>query len=234
MIAAYSVVIPAYNAAATIRETIDSVLRQTIAPREIVVVDDGSTDGTLPVVSAMAGPITIISQQNSGPGAATTAGFRRVATPFVATIDADDLWLPEKAARQIAALEADPGLAGVFTLARQFRDGEAADPNGPGAVTRLWTRTTLLFRAEAAREVGDFTDLPGLLGEVVDWLARSRDIGHRHVMLDEVLAMRRVRPGSHSSNRDAERNRGYLFAVRRAMERRKAMSAPIKEDSGAT
>ena len=218
---AYTVVIPAYNAAGTLREALESVLRQTVCPREIVVVDDGSTDETAAVAASMPGHVTVVRQDNAGPGAATTAGFRRVATPFVATLDADDLWLPEKIARQAARFEEDPGLAAVFTLARLFADGETPDPDGAGAVRRLWTRTTLLFRTEAARAVGDVVDLPGRLGEMIDWLARSRDLGQRHAMLEEILALRRIRPGSLSHGRDPERSRGYLVAVHAALERRK-------------
>jgi glycosyltransferase involved in cell wall biosynthesis len=222
---AYSVVIPAYNAAETIRHAVASILGQTIRAQEIIVVDDGSTDATASAVADIAGPITVVRQENQGPGAATTAGLRRVDTPFVATLDADDLWLPEKVARQLKLFADDPGLAGVFCLARLFADGETPDPNGSGAVRRLWTRTTLLFRTDAARKVGDITDLPGMLGEMIDWLARSRDLGQRHAMVEEILAMRRIRAGSLSSNRDAERNRGYLIAVRNAIERRKRMAS---------
>jgi glycosyltransferase involved in cell wall biosynthesis len=227
---AYSVVIPAYNAAPTIGQAIASVMAQTIAAQEIIVVDDGSTDATASVVAGISGPITLVSQQNRGPGAATTAGFSRVATPLVATLDADDLWLPAKIARQFASLNEDPGLAGVFTLARLFADGEAPDPDGRGAVRRLWTRSTLLFRTDAAREVGDLVDLPGYLGEVIDWLARSMDLGHRHGMVEEILVMRRIRAGSLSSGLDADRSRGYLIAVYNAIERRKALAA--KQISG--
>ncbi len=222
---AYSVVIPAYNAAPTIAEAIASIMAQTVAAQEIIVVDDGSTDATASVVSGLEGPITLVRKPNGGPGSATTAGFDRVTTPLVATLDADDLWLSGKMARQIGELHADPGLTGVFTLARLFPDGEAPDPGGPGAVRRLWTRSTLLFRTEAARAVGDFIDLPGNLGEVIDWLARSRDLGHRHLMVEEILAMRRVRAGSLSSNLSTDRSRGYLFAVHQAIERRKALAA---------
>jgi glycosyltransferase involved in cell wall biosynthesis len=217
---AYSVVIPAFNAAETIGQAVESVLGQTVRPEEIIVVDDGSTDGTAALVGGMAGPIGLVRQENRGPGAATTAGFSRVATPFVATLDADDIWLPSKIARQAEVFEQDPGVAGVFTLARLFADGETPDPDGSGALRRLWTRSTLLFRTDAAREVGDFIDLPGRLGEVIDWLSRSRDLGHRHVMVEEILAMRRIRPGSLSFGIDAERSKGYLAAVRRAIERR--------------
>jgi glycosyltransferase involved in cell wall biosynthesis len=220
----YSVVIPAYNAAKTIGQAIESILRQTISPQEIIVVDDGSTDETVAVVRGMASKLTVLGQTNGGPGAATTAGFRRVATPFVATLDADDLWLPQKIARQAACFETDPGLAGVFSLARLFADGEAPAPDDKGPVLRLWTRTTLLFRTEAAREVGDFVDLPGRLGEVIDWLARSRDLGHRRAMAGEVLALRRIRRGSLSHNRDPDRSRGYLVAVHAALERKKRLA----------
>jgi glycosyltransferase involved in cell wall biosynthesis len=229
---AYSVVIPAYNAALTIKDTIASVLAQSVRAKEVIVVNDGSTDATLSVVAEIAGPITVISQQNQGPGAATTVGFNRVSTPLVATLDADDLWLPTKIARQLRALDDDPGLAAIFSLARLFRDGEMPDPEGQGAVRRLWTRSTLVFRTDAAREVGDMVDLPGYLGELVDWLARSLDLGHRHGMVEEILAMRRIRAGSLSSGLDAERSRGYLIAVHKAIERRKALA--VKQNSGSS
>lgn len=92
----YSVVIPAYNAAATIGQSVQSILEQTIRPQEIIVVDDGSTDNIAAAIAGMRTEITLIRQDNRGPGAATTAGFRHVGTPFVATLDADDLWLPRK------------------------------------------------------------------------------------------------------------------------------------------
>jgi len=216
----YSVVIPAFNAAATLGQALQSILDQTVRPQHIIVVDDGSTDGTAAAVAGMSG-ITVIRQDNRGPGGATTTGFRRVVTPFVATLDADDLWLPRKIERQAACFQRDPGLAGVFSLARLFADGAVPDPDGEGAVRRLWTRTTLLFRTEAAREVGDFIDLPGRLGEVIDWLGRSRDLGQRHALVEEILALRRVRPGSLSWGADAERSRGYLAAARAALERKR-------------
>ena len=112
-------------------------------------------------------------------------------------------------------------VAGVFALARLFVDGAEPDPDGAGAVRRLWTRTTLLFRSDAAREVGDFVDLPGRLGEVIDWPGRSRDLGHRHLMVEEILALRRIRRGSLSDGLAADRTRGYLRAVHAALERRR-------------
>lgn len=220
MIFRYSVVIPAYNAAETIRQAIGSVLDQTILPQKVIVVDDGSTDATAAVVGEMAGPVTLVRQSNQGPGAATNAGVACVETPFWATLDADDLWLPEKIARQAGYFAAEPSIAGVFSLARQFHDGTTPQES-QGAVRRLWTRTTMLYRSDAAREVGDFVDLSGRLGEVIDWLTRGRDLGQRHVMVEEILAFRRLRPGSLSRGIDAAGERGYLLAIKRAIARKK-------------
>jgi glycosyltransferase involved in cell wall biosynthesis len=179
----------------------------------------------------MRAEITLIRQDNRRPGAATTAGFRHVGTPFMATLDADDLWLPRKIEIQASLFESEPGIAGVFSLARLFADGAAPDPNGQGAIRRLWTRTTLLFSTEAARAVGDFVDLPGQLGEVIDWLSRSRDLGQRHALVEEILALRRIRPGSLSYGQDPERSRGYLAAVRASLERKRQMSKRSKPTS---
>ena len=63
--------------------------------------------------------------------------------------------------------------------------------------------------------------MPGRIGEVIDWLSRSRDLGQRHVMVEEILALRRIRPGSLSYGLNAEQKRGYLLAVHDAMQRRK-------------
>lgn len=217
----YSVVIPAYNAADTIAAAIESVFAQTVQPREIIVVDDGSTDNTAAVLSEMTSPVTIVRQPNQGPGAATTAGIARTTAPYIATLDADDLWLPHKIERQAQCFKAAPETAGVFASARLFRHGGFQGNSGEDAPQRLWTRTTLVYRSDAARQIGDFIDTPGRLGETIDWLARGRDLGHLHVMLDEVLALRRIRPGSLSYSRDVESNRGYLMAVGRAWQRRK-------------
>jgi glycosyltransferase involved in cell wall biosynthesis len=218
---AYSVVIPAHNAAATIGETIASILAQTVPPQEIIVVNDGSSDTTVETSRRSAPNAVVIDQSNLGPGAATTAGFRRARAPYIATLDADDLWLPHKIARQATAFADDPELSGVFSLARQFVDGDPVSAQACGGGYRLWTRTTLLYRSDAARKVGDFIDFPGRLGEVVDWLARARSLGQRHLMVEEVLALRRVRPNSLSQESlRSGGSRGYLAAAHAALRRR--------------
>jgi glycosyltransferase involved in cell wall biosynthesis len=219
----YGVVIPAFNAATTIGETLNSVLAQTIKPETIVVVDDGSTDDTVATIDALRLPVTLLRQKNAGPGSATTRGFVALSTPVIATLDADDLWLPGKAEKQLAFLDRHRETAGVFTHWHTFREGRPDLPDAtsvPG-----WARTTMMIRRDVVTAVGPIVDPPGGRGEMIDWIARVREAGFRLDMLDEVQALRRIRPGSLSYGRDATRDRGYLEVARLAMLRRARKSA---------
>lgn len=109
-----SVVIPAYNGQEVIPRAIDSVLQQTYANREIIVVDDGSTDTTLDVLSRYGPQITVMSQQNAGAAAARNTGVKHATGAYIAFLDQDDWWIPEKLEAQVRALENDPSLGLVF------------------------------------------------------------------------------------------------------------------------
>jgi glycosyltransferase involved in cell wall biosynthesis len=114
-----SVVIPAYDASATIGETLLSVRSQTYRMLEILVIDDGSTDGTADIVSAHAASdsrIRLVRQKNCGVAAARNRGIEEAAAGLVAFVDADDLWAPHKVEKQIAALRKEgPSVALVYT-----------------------------------------------------------------------------------------------------------------------
>jgi len=162
--------------------------------------------------------VRLLRQENAGPGSATTRGIAALSTPFVATLDADDLWLPTKSERQLAHLNRLPGTSGVFTHWRTFRDDRPEVPEVPSVAG--WSRTTMLIRREVADAVGPIVDPQGGRGEMIDWIARAREAGFVLDMLDEVLALRRIRPGSLSYGRDSTRDRGYLEVARLAMQRR--------------
>ncbi len=212
----YTVVIPACNAAATIDETLASVVGQSMPPARVIVVDDGSTDGTGDRVRAFGG-VELVRQNNHGPGSATTAGLRLVETELVATVDADDLWLDTKMARQLAAID---GAAAVFSHIVNFvGDPEAGRRGAPYAG---WVRSTMLVRTEVARATGSVIDPEGRTGDMIDWLARLQESGNVLRMLDDLLVFRRIHPGSLTYGRPAQGNRGYLQVVRAAMLRRRA------------
>jgi len=102
-----SVIIPAFNAAAFLKEAIDSILQQTYKDIEIIVVDDGSTDNTRSIVESFGDRIIYIHQQNSGHAIARNTGLKRATGRYFAFLDSDDVWLPEKIKRQVKILEAN-------------------------------------------------------------------------------------------------------------------------------
>lgn len=105
-----SVVIPAYNNGRYIRRSIDSVLAQTVAPLEIIVVDDGSTDNTAEEVQHYGQAVRYIRQDNAGASAARNTGVEAAAGDWIAFLDADDEWLPDKLKLQTALLKRNPNL----------------------------------------------------------------------------------------------------------------------------
>jgi glycosyltransferase involved in cell wall biosynthesis len=189
-----------------------------VRPELVVIVDDGSTDDLASAISGTELPVRLLRQANAGPGSATTRGIAALSTPLIATLDADDLWLPDKIERQLAHLKRFPTTSGVFCHWQNFRNDRPDVPEAeavPG-----WSRTTMMIRREVAETIGPIVDPPGGRGEMIDWIARVREAGLALDMLDEVLARRRIRPGSLSYGRDPARDRGYLEVVRLAMMRR--------------
>ncbi len=103
-----SVIIPAYNSERFIRETLDSVLRQTYKRLEIIVVDDGSTDNTAGCVEGYHSSVRFFRQENAGVGSARSAGFRAASGDYIAFLDHDDIWLPEKLEIQLSLAARHP------------------------------------------------------------------------------------------------------------------------------
>jgi glycosyltransferase involved in cell wall biosynthesis len=96
-----SVIIPAYNRAATIARSIDSVLAQGYRPIEVIVVDDGSTDQTVEVIRGYGEQVTLIRQSNGGPSSARNTGATQAKGEIIAFLDSDDTWKTQKLERQI-------------------------------------------------------------------------------------------------------------------------------------
>lgn len=129
-----SVLLPVYNAAATVRRAVASLSAQSFADFEIVAVDDGSTDGSLGRLRALAEEeprLRVLAlPANGGIVAALSAGVAEAGAPLIARMDADDVAHPRRFEAQLALLEADPGLALVATRARHAPAGEPAASEG--------------------------------------------------------------------------------------------------------
>lgn len=100
-----SVIIPTYNRAQTIERSVQSALNQTYPEIEVIVVDDGSTDGTSEVLAGLQGPVRSVRQPNAGPSAARNRGVAEARGSIIAFLDSDDVWLPDKLALQMQVLE---------------------------------------------------------------------------------------------------------------------------------
>ena len=154
-----SVVIPAFNAASTIGAAIESVAAQS--PAEIIVVDDGSRDGTAEVARSILGVI-VLTIPNGGPAAARNAGISLARSEWIALLDADDWWLPGKLARQLAV--AEPGVGLITTLS----DEHPVCPERP-TLADLWAGNPLvassaLLRREVWKSLGGFVEDRRLVG----------------------------------------------------------------------
>jgi glycosyltransferase involved in cell wall biosynthesis len=111
-----SVIIPVYNAGAFMAPAVTSVLRQELTDFELLLLDDCSTDGTLALARSFTDPrVRVLAQPNRGPAAARNTGLRHARAPFVAFLDAHDWWAPEKLARHVAHLRANPNVGLSFS-----------------------------------------------------------------------------------------------------------------------
>jgi glycosyltransferase involved in cell wall biosynthesis len=135
------VVIPLYNKISTIRAAIESVFAQTYSPRSIIVVDDGSTDGSVDLVQRLNDPrIEIITQPNGGPGAARNRGLAASDATYVAFLDADDSWGPVFLSRCVEVLEGNPACAFCGSSWTSMPSGKSmvSMHNSQGIVSGVW------------------------------------------------------------------------------------------------
>ncbi|MVM38679.1 glycosyltransferase [Spirosoma sp. HMF3257] len=117
-----SVIIPVYNAAPYVKECIESVLAQTRQPQEIIVINDGSTDQSLDIVTPYAEQclIQLHTRENRGVASTLNEALELVSGDLVAFLDADDVWLSDKLRQQVMHLQNDPALDACFGHVRQF------------------------------------------------------------------------------------------------------------------
>jgi glycosyltransferase involved in cell wall biosynthesis len=162
-----SVVIPSYNSAALVTDAVDSALAQTVAPAEVIIVDDGSTDDTRDRLRRFRAPVRYVHQENQGVAAARNRGLSEAGGQFVAFLDADDVWHPRKLEKQLECMECRPelGLLGTGTLEwprESFATLQRAIP-APAVVgleelviRNLFITSSVLVRRPVLERVGHF------------------------------------------------------------------------------
>lgn len=224
-----TVAVPAYQAERFIAETLKSILVQTHPPDEVIVVDDGSTDGTARELERFADRIRVIRQPNGGCAAAFNTAFRAVSCDFVAECGADDIWEPYKLERQIEALTEHPEIDVAFSAARVFGNAEgrwgmptAEDPNGGIMDLRRLGRTmyrsnpvcpsTLLIRRGLYERLGPFAE--DIATEDYEYWMRALHGGAVFYYDPEMLVRYRRHEANASSNHLAMRQADLFVHTR--------------------
>jgi glycosyltransferase involved in cell wall biosynthesis len=164
-----SVVVTVYNGEEYVVDALTSILGQTHRADEVIVVDDGSTDGTQRELERFAGDIRVIAQANQGHAGALNRGYAEARCDYVAKCDADDIWDPDKLGRQVQALVDHPEIDVAFRGARNFglADDEWVPAPGEGLLdahelvralyrTNLVCATSTLIRRETFERLGPF------------------------------------------------------------------------------
>lgn len=219
-----SVMIPAYNAAKYLGEAIESAFAQTYRPLEVIVVDDGSDDGTGEVVRGFGEQVRLHRQDRGGNGAARNAAVRLAQGEYYAFLDADDRFRPDKLERQMRALDADEGLDMVFGLVSEFVSPELPQEIRatirPPAEPQPWASPSLmLIRRASFERVGPFaTNLR--VGVTVDWYARATEAALHSSVLPEVVLERRL----HTQNngiREQDARSQYIQVLKASIDRRR-------------
>ena len=190
-----SVIVPTFDRAALLAEALDSILVQCGSRDQIIVVDDGSTDGTSAVLGTYGRRIDVVRQARGGSASARNAGLRAATGDRIAFLDADDLWDVRHDAVLHAMLDRHHALDLAFGHVVEFTTG--AVPGALHAVRRLPGAQcgAVVVRRRVLDQVGPFrTDLR--VGEFIDWMARARRAGFAEAMSDETVLHRRLHAGN--------------------------------------
>jgi glycosyltransferase involved in cell wall biosynthesis len=212
-----SIIIPSYNAAAYVKYAVDSALAQTYKNCEVIVVDDGSTDNTRQVLAPYidSGKIKYIYHENKGLAGARNTGIKNSSGEYIALLDADDIFLPEKIAEQVRVLEENTDFGVCYSDLIHFSDSEPRKfyhhrykyPSGnifePLLHKQFINPLTVMARREVFEQCGYFNES---LRRSEDWdlWLRWAHAGVKFYYLDKPLAYYRVRSIGNLSSLESE------------------------------
>jgi glycosyltransferase involved in cell wall biosynthesis len=228
-----SVVIPVFNGELYLRAALDSVAAQDYRPLEVIVVDDGSTDATPDIVKDFSALSDLschfVYQPNQGPGAARNRGLQMATGDWVAFLDADDVWMPQKTSCQLKVFAAHHDAGIIWGESRLFWGATPDDAINEGMIEParpMYLLQSMLFRRPVLAQVGPFD--PALrLGEDVDWLLRAVEQGVLTIIHpDPVVYYRR-----HETNLTRDHNarrRAFHVVLQRSLGRRRAQSDGVE------
>jgi glycosyltransferase involved in cell wall biosynthesis len=221
-------IIPVHNGENYLAEAIQSVLDQTVSVYEIIVVDDGSTDGTSDVVATFASPVRLVRHARAlGPAAARNRGIEEAEGDFVTFLDHDDLWVPHKVESQLNAFRVDPeldfcvGKVQNFWMPEVQHEAERFEGHFRSGPIPGYVSCTLMVRKPFLDRIGRFnTNIAH--ADDTDWFLRARTAGAKELLLDDVLLRRRLHTTNRSRVRAGNSRDEYLAMLKARMDARRA------------
>ena len=220
---AVTCIVPTYNSGRYLSEALDSIFAQSYRPIDVIVADDGSSDDTLSVVRGYGDRIRMVTQPTSGPAQTRNLGLKHAQTEFLAFLDADDLWHPEKLTLQIAHFRQHPKLQICITHAKMFWSDRHNDearryqdqPRG-GAVPGYAT-TTLLAKRHVFDKVGMFNSRYWF-SDAVEWFVRAKRLGLEVALLPDVLTFHRMHDQNLTRRRQEASRDEFLALAKESIE----------------
>lgn len=239
-----SVIIPVYNGEKTIKETIESVLNQTFSNLELIVINDGSLDLTLNVISSIKDPrLKVFSYNNAGVCMSRNRGIERTCGEFISFLDADDIWTPDKLEMQLKALQANPQASVAYSwvdyidkYGNFFHHGNHITING-NAYEKMLIENILengsnpLIRRQALINVGTFDQSLTLAEDWDMWLRLASHYDFVCVPYPQILY--RNSSGSESTN-VLKMEKACLKLIEQAFNRAPASLQYLKKKSLST
>ena len=213
-----STIIPLFNCEKYVGAAIESILAQNYQPMQIIVVDDGSTDGSAAVARSFP-QVEYHFQENAGVASALNKGLAEAKGEFIAFLDSDDLWMEGKLKLELDAFARDPDLDMVMGNVEQFRETGPDTPPVSLGIFDGYLKITVLVRRSSLFRVGLF-DPQWKTGDFIDWYIRATELPLKTAMLPDVVARRRI----HDTNmgiREREARSEYPRIMRMALERRR-------------
>lgn len=221
-----SCIIPVWNGDKYLEEAIQSVLDQTYSNLEIIVVDDGSTDGTTTVISSFGDQLISIQQERAGPAAARNSGVTSARGDFIAFLDADDIWEPRKTELQVERLLSRKNLSICLCDVKNFwspelvMTGEQTLMENSAPVSG-WFAQSMMVRRTVFQFIGLF-DASLRHREAMEWLRRATDAGLTVDAVKEILVHRRLHLTNRSRARADDDHKALLKIAQDAMLRRRS------------
>ena len=224
-----SVIMPVFNGERYLAEAIESVLAQGYQPLELIVVDDGSTDGSGSIASSFGGEVRYTYQRNQGPAIARNTGLELAQGEIIGFLDADDRWPSGRLDLQLACLVGDPSVEVVMGHAQYLRQrpapGDSPETEELSDPLFLFNLSATILRKSVFDTVGRF-DPELYYCDDYDWFFRAQERGVRLVTLSQVTLHYRRHEGNITNDRDRG-NSYFMRTLKKRLDRQRQQELDI-------